>query len=566
MLHKNWIPRCDDPAPDDLDAWAEALEVTPLIARLLWQRGLRTRQEMDVYLSPGLRHLAELSALPGLDEAARVVADALAEGRTLCVWGDYDVDGVTSTALVKDFLSRRGYAAEHFLPNRLEDGYGVNTAGVEALAERGVGLLLTVDCGITSHAEIARARELGMRVVVTDHHLPGEGGVPDADAVVDPRLGECPCPDLAGVGVTFLLMAAVNRLLPGEPIDVRQFLDLVALGTVADVVRLQGQNRILVKNGLLLIAEAARPGIAALKEASGYAPAVPLGAGQVGFALAPRINAAGRMDDAERALELLLAPDYETARPLARKLDDLNSTRRSREDTILTEAIEQAAGQPDALGLVLYAPHWHSGIVGIVASRVVERFYRPTLVLCEENGVIKGSGRSTREFDLHRGLTECADLLQRFGGHKQAAGCTFAPDNLPALRERFDAAVRAQCGDVPLTPSLRVDAELGFEHIDFDLLKELEMLQPFGPANPEPVFSSPRVKVRDRRVFGKDHVKLSLMDEASGVILNAKAWRQAEAIPPSIRGKTVRIAFSPKIDRYQGTASIDLQIKDWKTE
>ncbi len=563
-MHKNWIERPAEPEPADLDAWAEGLEVTPLIARLLWRRGLRSPQEMDVYLSPGLRHLAALDALPGLAEAAEVLRRGLTEGRTLFVWGDYDVDGVTATALVKDFLARRGYAAEHFIPHRIEDGYGMTVRGVEQLAERGAGLLLTVDCGITNHAEVARARELGLRVVVSDHHLPGEDGPPPADAVVNPRLCECPCPDLAGVGVAFLLMAALNRTLPGEPIDVRPLLDLVALGTVADVVRLQGQNRILVKNGLLLIAEAARPGIAALKEVSGYAPGVALGAGQVAFSLAPRINAAGRMDDAATALDLLLAPSYEAARPLAQRLDTLNSKRRGQEDAILEEALKQAAQFPDSPGLVLFAPHWHPGVIGIVASRLVERHYRPTLILCEENGSLKGSGRSTREFDLHRGLTECADLLSRFGGHKQAAGLSLDPDNLPALRERFNASVVAQCGPEPLAPTLLLDAELPFAQVDFDLLKELEMLQPFGPANAEPVFCSPPVKVRDHRVFGKNHVKLSLMDQASGTILTAKAWRMAEALPASTRGTSIRIAYCPKIDRYQGTATIDLQIKDWQ--
>jgi single-stranded-DNA-specific exonuclease len=564
-MDQNWITRPAPPEPADLAAWAGRLEISPLIARLLWRRGLDSPTAMDEYLSPGLRHLSPPETLPGLAEAAAVLAEALAGGRTPCVWGDYDVDGVTATALVADFLARRGFSASHFLPHRVDDGYGLNREGIETLAAQGVDLLLTVDCGVTSHAEIARARELGMTVVVTDHHLPGPEGPPPADGVVNPRLGPCPCPDLAGVGVAFLLMAALNRLLPGPPVDMRPLLDLVALGTVADVVRLQGQNRILVKNGLLLIAEARRPGIAALKEASGHAPGAALGAGQVGFALAPRINAAGRMDHAQTALDLLLAPDYETARPLAARLDALNSKRRGQEDAILTEALTQAGQFQDRLGLVLCAPHWHPGIVGIVASRLVERYYKPTLVLCEEDGRLKGSGRSTREFDLHQGLAACAGLLERFGGHKQAAGLALAPDNLAALREAFHEAVAAQCGPAPLTPTLLVDAELPFADIGFDLLKELEMLQPFGPANAEPVFTSPPVKVRDLRVFGKDHVKLSLMDQGSGTILQAKAWRQAGRMPQSLRGQTIRVAFSPKIDRYQGTASIELLIKDWRT-
>ena len=286
----------------------------------------------------------------------------------------------------------------------------------------------------------------------------------------------------------------------------------------------------------------------------------------MGFGLAPRINASGRLGDAQTALDLLLAPDYETARPLAQRLDQLNAERRSQEDAILKEAKEQAEGQLDRLGLVLHAPGWHPGVIGIVASRIVEAHYRPTLILADENGLLKGSGRSTREFDLFAGLTACSDLLAGFGGHKQAAGMSLKAENLEPLREAFHKAVAEQCGEQPLSPTLFVDAELPFVEIDFDLLKELEMLQPFGPGNAEPVFSSPPVRVTDRRTFGKDHVKLTLTDELSGVTLSAKAWRKAEVIGPDVRGKLMRIAYTPKIDRYQGMASIDLQLKDFKVE
>ena len=259
-MNRIWTQRPGEDAPADIETWADRLEVSPLIARLLWRRGLTTPTEMDAFLSPGLRHLAAPDTLPGLTKAAQVLADGLAKGQTFCVWGDYDVDGVTSTALVKSFAADRGLSALHHIPNRLESGYGMNLEGIEQLAAKGVELLLTVDCGITSHAEINRANELGMTVVVSDHHLPGDEGPPPAAAVTNPRLEDCPCPDLAGVGVTFLLMAAVNRLLPGDPVDMRAYLDLVALGTIADVVRLTGQNRILVKNGLLLVGRPQAPG------------------------------------------------------------------------------------------------------------------------------------------------------------------------------------------------------------------------------------------------------------------------------------------------------------------
>ena len=562
---RTWKLPDDAPPTDECARLAGVLGVSPLIAELLWRRGLTDSTAMDVFLSPNLRHLAAPGEYPGFAQAAEALAQGLTEGLPMAVWGDYDVDGVTATALVLDFLRQRGIDATHHIPDRINEGYGLNVPGVEALAARGVRLLMTVDNGITATEAVARARELGMRVVVTDHHLPG-AEAPVAHAVANPRLDDCPCPHLAGVGVAFLVMAALNRLLPGEPLDMRPFLDLVALGTLADVVKLTGQNRILTKNGMLLIAEARRPGIFTLKEAAGYNPDAEMGAGQIVFGLAPRINAAGRLGKADLALKLLLAEDRTQARPLAVKLDAMNTERKREEERIADAALEQAQGQIDAhgeeelFGLVLHGADWHSGIIGIVASRVVERFHRPTLVLCTENGKLKGSGRSISEFDLHAGLSACADILAGFGGHRQAAGLSLDPARLGELVMRFDAVVREALGDVLPPPSMRVDAGLSFADIDHRLLKELALLQPFGMGNPEPVFHH-RATVREHRVFGANHVNLALTD-AGGVSLQAKAWRQAETLGPDLVGNSVRLAFCPKINTFGGLASIELHLKD----
>jgi len=545
-----------------LDAWAAALNVTPFLVRLLWRRGLTSLKDMDVFLSPGLKHLAQPAAWPGMAEAANVLAKGLVAGKKFAVWGDYDVDGVTATALVTDVLRRRGYEVAHYIPNRLHEGYGLNIAGLDQLADAGVGLLLTVDCGVSDHQAVAHARERGLTVVVSDHHTPG-AVLPAADAICNPKLGDCPCPDLAGVGVAFFLIAALNKLLPGEPVDMRQVLDLVALGTLADVVPLAGQNRILAKNGMLLISEGRRPGIAALKDVAGFAIGAELGAGQITFGLAPRINAAGRMGHGLIALELLLAPDFDTARPLAAKLNTFNVERRREEETILGQALNQAEEQLDKLGFVLCDQAWHPGVIGIVASRLVEAYYRPTLILCHDNGRLKGSGRSIPECDLYAAIAACGDLLLGFGGHHQAAGLSLAPENLDALRERFPRVVAEQIGDVLLDARLAIDDALSFGQIDFTLLKELELLQPFGQGNPEPLFSSPDVQVRKRKIFGANHATLDLHDSKAGVTLRAKAWRQADKLGQDVVGKTMRVAFTPKIDRYNGLASIDLRLKDW---
>ncbi len=565
-----WRQRGLEPAPDFLETWARGLSISPRLAGMLWNRGLRTQEDMDVFLSPGLRHLAPPESIPGLAEAARALAGALERGERLAVWGDYDVDGVTSTALMVEFLRLRGHGIIPYIPARLEEGYGLSMPGLERLAAQGVSTVLTVDCGISAVEEVRRARELGLSLVITDHHLPGES-LPEALAVANPKLGDCPGRDLAGVGVAFFLACALNRMLPGQALDMRRFLDLVALGTLADVVSLTGQNRVLVKNGLLLIAEAGRPGIMALKDVAGYAPKARLEASQVSFGLAPRINAAGRLGRADEALSLLLARDLAEAGPYAATLDQLNTQRRQEENEISEQALDQAKAQAQAgePALVLHAPHWHQGVIGIVASRVVEAHYRPTLILTGDGPKLKGSGRSIPEVDLHRALSDCQEHLLTFGGHHQAAGLSLAPENLEALTRDFRARVAAQLaqgGDAQPRPTLRLDGELPFGEIGQMLLKELDMMGPFGCGNAEPVFCSPPVSVRSRRVFGNNHVTLELRDPDAGVTLRAKAWRMAESLGAEVAGKTLRLAFTPRLDCYNGLASVELRVRDWDME
>jgi single-stranded-DNA-specific exonuclease len=562
-MPKKWIFPPALAEPDRIAGLSESLGISAIVAGLLAARGLDTAEAMDRYLSPGLRHLMQPSAIPGLDEAVGVIARAVSQGRTLAIWGDYDVDGITGTALLLDFFRQRGLAPLWRLPVRAEEGYGLNVEGIEELAAAGAEVLITVDCGITSVAEVARAKELGLAVVVTDHHLPGDT-LPPADAVVDPKLGDGPGNDLAGVGVAFFLAAALSRALPGEPGDVRRLLDLVALGTLADVVPLAGQNRILAKNGMLLLAEARRPGIYALKEVAGHNPKAALGASQITFGLAPRINAAGRMGRPDAALELLLAPDLDTARPLAADLDAENTRRRAEEDAIQAEALAQAQAMPGHFGLTLFAPHWHQGVIGIVASRVAEARYRPTLILTADaaKGRLKGSGRSIPECDLHGLLTEIADSLLGYGGHKQAAGLSLDPDNLAEVSRRFNEAAARALGHVAPTPSLRLDGELSFGQISATLVRELALLEPFGCGNPEPAFASPPVTVQARRAFGENHVALTLRDPVAGVSLKGKAWRMAGVIGQETSGATVRVAYSPKISYFSGVPEIELRLRD----
>ena len=569
-LHKYWIYREQKPVPPDLPAWAAGLGVSPWLAALLWERDLGGFTAMDEYLTPGLKGLVPPKDWPGVPEAAVRLAAAARAGKKIVVWGDYDVDGVTATALCSEVFAWHGVRVETHIPHRAGEGYGLNIPALESLAGQGMAVLLTVDCGISDVEAVARANELGVEVIITDHHLPGPE-LPNAHAICNPRLPGAPYGYLAGVGMVFFLMAEVNGLLSeaagngaARP-DIRRVLDLVALGTVADMVDLNGQNRILVKNGLLVLAEGGRPGLAALKSRSGYAPTAVLDSGQVAFGLAPRLNAAGRLDRADAALALLMCQDHAEAARLAENLDMMNIERRGEEERAGEEALTQARMNCAAPAFVLFAPHWHPGVMGIVASRVVEVHHKPCLVVCEQDGLLKGSGRSISAFNLYEGLTACADLLLRFGGHHQAAGFSLAPGNLEALRARFCQVVAAGLGEEPILPRLFLDGHLSFaEASRLDLVKELQLLQPFGMNNPEPVFASPPLLLKGIRPFAHKHVTLELCDEEAGITMRAKAWRSLGHFPSQFVGRKLQIAYSPRLDAYNGVTSIDIHLRDWR--
>ncbi len=573
---KNWLfrsPPASGPACLPTD-WAEELSISPLLLEVLWKRGFAHKQAINTFLDARLDSLTPPHLWPQLPEAAQLLADELLAGKKLAVWGDYDVDGITASTLVLEVLESHGIEALWHIPDRRTEGYGLNVAQIDALAAQGCRILLTVDCGIADTEAVRHARQLGMTVVVSDHHLPQED-LPPAHAFCNPRMcpDSVPCPHLAGVGVAFYLMGAVNAALAphtGKRHRMDQSLDLVALGTLADIMPLTSENRILVRGGLGHLAEASRPGIAALKVASSFDAKARLTSGQVSFQLVPRINAAGRIGDGGLALRLLRQKDFSAALPLAQQLDQLNTERKQAENTIHSEARAQAldmlSREPRG-SLVLYGQDWHPGIVGIVASRIVEEFYRPTIILCQDQGSLKGSGRSVREFDLHAGLSQTAHSLSAFGGHRLAAGLRLPQENLARFRAEFEDFVTQQLGTNPLSPSLMLECQLDFAQAsDQSFLKELEMLQPFGPGNAEPVFASPPLLVKERAPLGRsgEHVRLRLQDEHSGLILSAKAWRMAQALTPAIIGKRIRVAYTPRLDTYNGITSVDVGIKDWQ--
>lgn len=563
-------------APAPPPSWADILDISPTLLEILWKRGFTTQQAMDAFLSPRLASLTPPDKWPHVPEAARLLVDALLAGKRLAVWGDYDVDGIAATTVVLDVLETHGFRALHHIPDRNAEGYGLNVTHVEALARQGCGILLTVDCGIADVDAVRYARDLGMLVVVSDHHLPGEQ-LPQAHAICNPRLcreDTLPYPHLAGVGVAFYLMGAVNTILAshtGKRHNMGDCLDLVALGTLADVMPLTGENRLLVYGGLQRITKARRPGIAALKTVSGMDPAASLHAGQVAFRLAPRINAAGRMRLGETALQLLREKDHAAAAAFAQQLDAYNTARRQEEERIHTAAraqtLDMLNSEPRS-GLVLYGQDWHPGIVGIVASRIVEEFYRPTIILCEDKGILKGSGRSIPEFDLYEGLRRSASSLLTYGGHRQAAGVRLTAENLKTFRECFETITAEVLGTTPRIPTLTLEGTLGFEKAsNIHFLQELDLLQPFGPGNPEPIFASPPLLVKACAPLGRrggEHVRLNLMDTDCGITLSAKAWGMAKNLRPELVGRQIRVAYTPHLDTYNGLSSVDVGIKDWR--
>lgn len=568
MNGKKWIPRTLGDYNDNAGELARNLEISPMLVMLLRNRGIDDFESMKLFLNPTLQNLSMLDAWSGLEESARILSQAVLDKKRICVWGDYDVDGITSTVLVKDFFRQLGVDCGHHVPNRLEEGYGLNEENIAKLAKDGVEVLLTVDSGISDNAAVEYAKTLGLTLVISDHHLPGDC-LPCADGIFNPRVGQCPCPHLAGVGVAFFLMAAVNAQLAEhgwERVDIRTLLDLVALGTLADVVNVCGENRILIKNGMLTLDSGARPGIAALKRACNFSPTAKLGAGQLVFSLAPRINAAGRLGSSETAIQLLLAKDLQEAIPFADELVRLNLLRREEEDGIFDDAVRQASDQvlSGRLGLVLYSEAWHPGVIGIVASRIVEKFHRPTIVLTAANGHLKGSARSFARFHLHEAFTQLSEKLLSYGGHRMAAGVSLERQHLGALSDGFNDLVEAYLGNGEPQGECLIDAELPLSlAADFTVLKELELLQPYGNGNPEPTFASPPILVKN--VIPKNgFCMIDLEDPETKVTLRAKGWRELANFPQAMRGAMVRIAYTPRIDRYNGMASVELRLKDWK--
>jgi single-stranded-DNA-specific exonuclease len=543
----------------------DELHLPAAICRLLAARGYGLPDRAKAYLRPRLDQLTDPNCLKDLDRAVERLVRALRDNETILVHGDYDVDGICSTTLIVQTLTTLGGNAVPYIPRRLQDGYDLTAAGVNAARAAGATLVVTCDCGTSAVGPIGELQSGGIDVIVTDHHLPG-GPLPAAYAVLNPKRADCESTDkdLAAVGVAFKLALALTRAVGGNENTVYHLLDLVALATIADVAPLRGENRVLVRYGLKLLNEASRPGIRAMIRAAGLEKKA-LTSGRVGFILAPRLNAAGRLGSALRGVELLSATTDQQANAIARELEELNSKRQEMDRSTLDRArsLVQAMDLPATFGIVLAEQGWHPGVIGIVASRLVEEFGRPTVLIALEGDEGKGSGRSISAFDLHAGLAECRDLLIRFGGHRAAAGVTIAATQVRAFADRFNTIAHAALTPDDLVPELHIDLEVPLDQADNELETLLRHLEPCGVGNPSPLLMARGVTVAaPPRVVGKDGLKLLL--GANGRELTALGWGMAPRARELEPGTTIDVAYRLECDEWNGETRLQARLADFR--
>jgi len=567
MLPDRWVLL--EPAEAPVRAVVEATGVDPAVARVLVNRGYGDVDLAREFLGAPLGRLPQPALLLGASEGAEVVVRAMRTGAPICVYGDYDVDGVTSAALLHTFFRQCGHDVRVFIPDRFRDGYGLHRERLIELVAQGVRLFISVDCGTTSTGEIEAVRQAGAEFIVCDHHVPGPER-PRATALLNPVRPECGFPDkrLAAVGVTFFFAGAIKAALkqagwpfPGgvEP-DLKALLEFVALGTVADMVPLRGVNRLLVRHGLVRLGQTALPGLRALIAVSGGGGETD--AATIGFRLGPRINAAGRLSDARFAFDLMTATDPEHATTLAQQLDTENRRRQTLEAAVLEAAIAQAEAQPTRdHALVLSSLGWHSGVVGIVASRIVERYHVPTFVLAEEGGIAKGSGRSIQHFDLVEALRACGGdaFFVRFGGHAHAAGVTLAQDRVATFREALAREVREKLPVEARRRTIMLDAVLSPSDATLGLLNALDRLEPFGQGNARPGFLLRDVTLSERRAVGKDgsRVRVGLRAPGAASLYGFGRLAQVEGLAV---GDPVDAAVTLERNVYRGITSVQVKV------
>lgn len=547
-------------------ALADSLNISNILAHLLSQRNVTNFFEAKKFFRPELDELYDPYLMDGMETAAHRVIEAITSNEKIFIYGDYDVDGTCSAAMTYMFLKELGADVEVYIPKRLTEGYGISKESIDLLKERNTNLMISVDCGITAIEEIDYANRLGIDTIVCDHHKPKDE-LPRAVAVLDPLKPGCSYPfkHLSGAGVAFKLLRAIGHRF-GKKEMALQYLDLVALAGAADIVPLIDENRILVKKGLELINQNPRPGILALIKMAGLEPG-DLTAGQIVFTVAPRINAVGRLGDAQRAVELFITEDFFEAERLAKVLETENTQRRKIDEMTFSHAVqlvEESMDLENDPGIILFEENWHPGVIGIVASRLVEKYYRPSIMLTSIDGVARGSARSISGFNIYEALQKCGDLLVQFGGHEAAAGVSIEIDKIPEFKRKFNEILKEDLSAQDIMPEIKIDSKLNFSDISPKFLRILDQFAPFGPGNMRPVFLSENVSVNSQpRIVGSNHLLLLLKQNGNEKIFDSIGFNMGHYLSEIKNGGSlIDIVFTIEKIQKNGMSYPQIRLKD----
>lgn len=545
---------------------AENLGLSRVTAQIMANRGLVTLEEAKLFLEPQLKDLHDPLMLKGMLEAIERIHKAIQNQENIWVYGDYDVDGITSISVVLKTFEALGYPIQYYIPNRLEEGYGIGKTGLDRIAEKGGQLIISVDCGITAVNEVEYAKSLGLDFIISDHHE-CQSQIPDAVAVINPKQHDCSYPYdmLAGVGVAFKLCQALIPDMDKRELLFKELLSIVALGTVADIAPVNGENRILVKHGIDSMKDAYNVGLRKLIEASGIKNKK-ITTGHIGFRLGPRINATGRVGEPGLGVELLMTSNPQEAEKIAKELSDLNDERQEIERLILGEAIEliesDASYKEDRV-LVVAKEGWHTGIVGIVASKICERYYKPVILLRIEDGIAKGSARSIPEFSIFTGLQKASVHLEGFGGHELAAGMSLKADNIKLLRQAINAYAETVLTEFDMIPKIKVDTELESKDVNYQLLDDIEKMEPFGIGNPKPVFAYNHMILDQKRTMGKNREHIKLMTHDGNRVFESVGFHMD--MPEGLQsGSIIDLAFQVDRNEFNGVTSLQFLLKDYR--
>ncbi len=563
-MNLRWI-HLDDIDKETIENYAKQLNVPTIIAKILLNRGIDTYEKAKLFFRGKIENLYDPFLLTDMQKAVDRIIKAIIHHEKILIYGDYDVDGITAVSMLYLLLKQIGANVQFYIPHRVQEGYGISTSGIDEAAKLQIDLIISVDCGVTAIKEVEYARQLNMDLIISDHHEPGIQ-LPNAYAILNPKCEDSnyPFQELAGVGVAYKLAQALITALNLEVSIIEDFVDLVAIGSAADIVPLIDENRIFVKEGLIKLNETKRPGLKALLQVAGLLNK-PIGSGQIVFIIAPRINAVGRMGNAERAIELFTTKDYDRALEIANIFEVENRQRKNIDEETFRMAqqmVEENYDLANSYGLVLDQDGWHPGVIGIVASRVVEKYYRPTIMISTEDNIGKGSARSISGFDIYLALKHCEDLLIGYGGHKYAAGLTIEKDKIDKLRERFNQIAFQQLDEDLLSPKLRIESEIRLSDINSRLYKFLKLLAPFGPQNMRPVFLSQKLQVVGTpMVVGNNHLKFKVRQD--GIVLDAIGFNLGDLIYRIEPGASnLDMAYVIEENTYLGRTSLQLRVKD----